>query len=115
MYVSEADEDRHEGAGWRDYLTGEPEPEPFAGKDGLLLSQRRHKLARHTWHQVLTWYMDNYGGDSVNSIAGYMGWFDLRLTRQETRDLFRSARGDARDPIEEIPGQSGAAGDALEW
>jgi hypothetical protein len=82
-------------------------PEPFTGADELPLRRAEHQRARRVWHQVLVWYMATYGGDSVDTLAGNIGWYYLRLTHAETADLFRSASGDPGDPIELRPGQSG--------
>jgi hypothetical protein len=104
-----------EEAGWRDYLLGDPPVEHFSGEDRLLLSGPSRAGARRVWHQVLTYYLGNYSGGSVDSMAGNMGWFELRLTRQETRDLFDSAKGAPGDPIKLEEGQAAASGDAQRW
>lgn len=103
MTTDEAGEDSREGPGWADYLQGAREP--FEGRNGLPLGEKQHLRARRVWHQALTWYMSTYGGDSVNTLAGNMGWFELRLTFQETDDLFESAAGDPKDPIVKSPRQ----------
>jgi hypothetical protein len=82
--------DRLEGPGWRDHLVDRPEP--FAGDDRLLLGERKHKAARTPWHRVLAGYLDEWDGGTVDSLAGDMGWFNLRLTRQEVRNLIDSAK-----------------------
>jgi hypothetical protein len=71
--------------------------------------------ARRVWDQVLTYYLAEHGGGSVDSLAGNMGCFYLQLTRQETCDLFESAKGAADDPIKQVEGQQGATGDAQRW
>jgi hypothetical protein len=106
-------EDHREEPGWRDYLGDGPPV--YDGKDELPLRERQHQGARRTWHQVLTWYMTTYSGDSVNTLAGNLGWFELRLTHHETSDLFRAAKGDPKNPIELLSGQSSDDDDAMVW
>lgn len=67
------------------------------------------------WHQVLTSYLSQYGGGSVDSMAGHMGWSYVQLHRDETRDLFESAKGAPDDPIKLVEGQNGIAPDAQRW
>ena len=114
MTTAEVAHARREAPGWRDHLVHQ-DPDDYEGDDGLLLSSRRHKRARRVWHQVLTWHLTEHDGDSVNTLAGNMGWFHLRLTHLETKQLFRSARASPKEPIVDLPGQNNVDDDTRDW
>jgi hypothetical protein len=73
--------------GWADRLVGDEDLWP--GEDRLRLNS---DLARTVWGAVLCNYMARKDGGvrSINQCAGRLGWFHLRLTLQECRDLFAS-------------------------
>jgi hypothetical protein len=87
--------------GWNDRLRGDERV--WNGEDHIDL---RSPLAWRVWGAVLCTHIDRKQPPvrSINESSGRLGWFHLRLTRQECDDLYTSAV--ARRLIEPAPNET---------